>query len=54
MRDSASKSNDENSNAQTDANEKKMKYRDHNQESPGHSQRGIKLAQSKQLDRNSK
>ena len=48
------KSNDENSNAQTDANEKETKYGDHNQELPGHSQRGIQPAQGKQLDRNSK
>ena len=54
MRDSAPKWNNENSNAQTDANEKETKDKDHNQELPGHSQQGIKPAECKQLDRNSK
>ena len=48
------KSNDENSKAQTEANEKETEYKVHNEALSGHSQQVIQQAQSEQLDRNSK
>ena len=54
MWDSAPKSNDENSKAQTEANEKETEYKVHNEALSGHSQQVIQQAQSEQLDRNSK